>query len=126
MTAPTDDPLLLTLSTLERRLHDPSVRRDLAEVDRLLAGDFREFGKSGRVYDKAAILALLANQAPALIASDDFALTLIAPGAALLTYRSTSSGMTALRSSLWVHRDDRWQMLFHQGTHVAQAVENPL
>jgi len=25
----------------------------------------------------------------------------------------------SLRSSLWVRRDNRWQMVFHQGTRLA-------
>jgi hypothetical protein len=41
-----------------------------------------------------------------------------------VTYRavrrdeSDHSEVASLRSSLWVIRDGRWQMLFHQGTRV--------
>ncbi|WP_433984284.1 hypothetical protein RBB78_04370 [Tunturiibacter empetritectus] len=32
------------------------------------------------------------------------------------TYRATTSVAVSHRSSLWVFRDNRWQLLFHQGT----------
>ena len=55
---------------------------------------------------------------------DPTALTsLLAEDIALLIYRSTrtttlQAATRALRSSLWVHRDNRWQMIFHQGTPI--------
>lgn len=110
---------------LEKRLHDPAVRCNAAEVALLLADEFREFGKSGRVYDKAAMLQSLADEAPvpvqnplaqAPIESSGFVLVPVGAHAALLTYRSISAGTEALRSSLWIYRDARWQMLFNQGT----------
>jgi len=47
----------------------------------------------------------------------------LAEDIALLTYRSTrptalKTASQALRSSLWIYRDHRWQMLFHQGTPI--------
>ena len=111
----TDD-LLAQLTLLEKQLHEPEVRHNPAEVARLLADEFREFGSSGRVYDKAAVLNALAEETQAPIEADSFAAVRIAPGAALLTYRSARSGLRSLRSSLWVHREQRWQLLFHQGT----------
>jgi hypothetical protein len=119
--------LLDELTEIEQRLHDPGVRHNPAQVAHLLADEFREFGKSGRVYDKPAILRLLADEPPGQppIEASDFALTLVSADAALLTYRSTSAGAIALRSSLWIHRDGRWQMLFHQGTKSSAFPDEP-
>jgi hypothetical protein len=122
-----DTPLLDELTALEQLLHDPAARRNPTQVALLLADEFREFGKSGRVYDKPAILQLLADEPPGQppILADEFALTAVSTDAALLTYRSTSAGTTAVRSSLWVHRDGRWQMLFHQGTKSSPYPDEP-
>ena len=64
----------------------------------------------------------MANESAFDVRLTDFRLTPLAPDAALLNYRATdsSNGSATLRSSLWVHRDGRWQMLFHQGTLSAR------
>jgi glyoxylase I family protein len=46
---------------------------------------------------------------------EDFAVTRLAAGAALVTYRSRDP-RHARRSSIWVRRGGRWVMRFHQGT----------
>ena len=111
------------LRELEQRLLIGCVRKDAARVAALLADDFREFGSSGTVYSKTEILALLQAEEEIQVGMKDFACQPIAEDAALVTYRSErisgNNVMTAaLRSSLWVVRDARWQMLFHQGTPV--------
>lgn len=115
------------LQHLEERLLDPIVRSDAAQLDALLADDFREFGSSGRSYIKAEILAhLQAEPSDAVSLSlTDFAVHLLAPTIALVTYLSTrrdhATGATthALRSSLWTLQNDTWRMRFHQGTRTS-------
>jgi len=119
------------LEGLEVFLFDPVARRDIAAVSNLLADEFREFGSSGRIYTKLDILAELSVEQPVVITLTDFDCNLIAPTAALVTYKSLSSHdkrppTQALRSSLWVLRtagarpvkssEPSWQMVFHQGT----------
>lgn len=114
------------LFDLERQLMDPAFRRNREQVSALLAEDFREFGSSGRFWSRATILDLLASE-EAYTAPDieDFAIQQISPETALVTYRTLSAGAAwdapqlTLRSSLWVLRGNRWQMLFHQGTKVS-------
>jgi hypothetical protein len=118
--------LLETLRALEVALHQPSVRRDRGQLDRLLHPSFREFGRSGRTYDRAEMLAELPQeQQPAEIWSQDFTLQLLAEGSVLLTYRSANviaDGTLerhANRSSVWQLTSEGWRMLFHQGTATA-------
>jgi hypothetical protein len=90
-------------------------------VDRLLADDFMEIGRSGRLYDKAQILSALGAESGVLaVETDNFKFRPIADGVVLLTYftRTTddAGSYSALRSSIWKQIDGRWQMLFHQGT----------
>jgi hypothetical protein len=112
------------LRGLEEQLHQPSVRQSPETVDRLLADGYVEFGRSGRVYDKAEVMRHLAAEdagPAATITASEFALKSLAEDVVLLTYRSVRRGadgekLHALRSSIWTFRDGRWQMLFHQGT----------
>src|SRR5579871_1247823 len=111
------------LKSLEETLLDPAFRKNSEQVSALLTDDFLEFGSSGRIFDKAAILEEIRNEPPhpAAILSD-FAIRPLAPEVILVTYRTTrhdSSGQTirqARRSSIWVHHNGTWQITFHQGT----------
>jgi hypothetical protein len=112
-----------TLRRLEEQLMRPEVRRSPAEVGALLAEGFREFGSSGRSYDREQILEALLKESPRpeahAPAIEDFAARQLAPTVILVTYRSVRTAPVAsstLRSSIWASIDGRWQMLFHQGT----------
>lgn len=115
--------LLEELTTLERELHRTEVRRDRARLEKLLHPDFVEFGRSGAQYTRAEILNEFGpDSAPLSIHSEDFQLTVLGEGVALLTYRSAHIANDGtlhrytLRSSIWIHAGVGWQMRFHQGT----------
>ena len=57
-----------------------------------------------------------------------FKVRLIAPGAALTTWRvQRDDGIETLRSSVWqLQADGRWLMVFHQGTLAARDDEGTL
>ena len=111
---------------LEERLLDPEVRRSAREVGALLDDDFVEVGSSGRVYSKSSVLAALAEEATmgreTHFQLTDFSLRVLGPEAVLARYRvegedrSAAEPSHSLRSSVWVLRSGRWQLLFHQGT----------
>jgi hypothetical protein len=108
---------------LEQQLLQPSTRHDATALTSLLAEDFREFGRSGRIYTRQQIIDELAAESPHTIILSDPLCHQLADDIALLTYRSTrtialKTASHALRSSLWVYRDNRWQMIFHQGTPI--------
>jgi glyoxylase I family protein len=108
---------------LEQQLLQPSTRRNAAALTSLLAEDFREFGSSGRIYTRQQIIDALADESPRNITLSDPLCQQLTECAVLLTYRSTRTSTLnvasdALRSSLWIYRDQRWQMLFHQGTPI--------
>ena len=112
------------LRHLEETLLIPSVRKDQAHLSKLLAADFREIGSSGRLFSRSAILEELAGESSEReVALSEFACFMLSDTLALLTYKtvrhtSAAAPFTALRSSIWVLRDARWQILFHQGTRV--------
>ena len=115
--------LLAHLLQLERLLLQPETRRDVDDLTSLLAEDFREFGSSGRVFDRREIVDELAHEPPHLVTLSDPSLQQLGETVALLTYRSTrlaSAGLEiqANRSSVWVKRAYGWQIVFHQGTQA--------
>jgi len=120
---PPPEDLLGRLQALEVELHRPAVRGDARRLDALIHEEFQEFGRSGRAYSKADVVALLLSaKQHADIVSEGFSVRRLAAGVALLTYRSaqalpdgTLQGH-ALRSSIWQHSELGWQMSFHQGT----------
>jgi hypothetical protein len=109
---PTDE-----LIELEWALWRAETRFDDEFMERVLADDFGEFGRSGRVYTRADTRAVEGEAIDANLR--DVEVDLIAEDVALLTYVSEVQHEVldlANRSSLWVKRDGRWQLRFHQGT----------
>ena len=103
-------------SALARR--DPELLDgDATALAELIADDFFEFGASGRTWTAAEVRETLKTEAPRDVPMEDFAVTRIAVGVALVTYRSRDP-RHARRSSIWVRRGGRWVMRFHQGTLV--------
>lgn len=98
------------------------VRSSAESMGALLADEFIEFGSSGRILDRTAVLASISGNAACQFRVDSFAVRALAPGIALTTYRlsawtdSESQARVTLRSSVWVHRAGRWLLVFHQGT----------
>jgi hypothetical protein len=90
-------------------------------LDELIDEDFVEFGRSGRVWDRAAILDLLAGPPGRDVRIEDFALTRLGDDIVLATYSTTPN--PALRASLWIRQEGRWRIRFHQGT--PRAGEQP-
>ncbi len=120
--------LLTHLQSLESELHHPGVRCSRERLEVLLHPDFREVGRSGRQYTRAAVIAHLAAQEvqPDVVAGG-FAVQVLAPGVALLTYQSAhrqedgSLSHAARRSSVWLRTELGWQMVHHQGTPGPEA-----
>lgn len=115
------------LQSLELSFLDTNFRHSRNDIEPLIADDFLEFGSSGRSFDKAAVIDFLVNE-PDTIAQrtmSRFQAKELAPGVVLVTFRidqvrrDGTAAPSSLRSSLWRRNDDRWQLVFHQGTPVA-------
>jgi len=83
----------------------------------LIADDFLEFGASGRTWTAADVRNALATEPPRDVPMEDFAVSRLGVGVALVTYRSRDP-RHAKRTSIWVRRDGHWVMRFHQGTLI--------
>jgi hypothetical protein len=116
----------MELRALEERLAMPLPSETRESLGALLAPDFREFGSSGRIYDSSTTLDALTPGGRPRIVLEDFKAAIVADGAVLVTYLSRNAPgpgwkPPALRSSLWIRRAERWQLLFHQGTRLPHA-----
>ncbi len=107
---------------LEERLLQSDVRKSTQEVADLLADDFIEFGSSGCIFNKQQVIEALQQVTPAQRSLREFKALVLDPDIVLVTYQvvqysgSDDESTYSLRSSIWKLIDDRWQMVFHQGT----------
>ena len=92
------------------------------DFETVLSEDFREFGTSGRVYDKTKQLSFVNAKG---IADIPFIITnfhaeLLSENIAHVTYQteSKSDGSKSLRSSIWRYENAQWCLYFHQGTRT--------
>src|SRR5215510_15421687 len=119
--------LLAKLRELEVVLHQPGVRSDRAKLGELLHPQFREFGRSGAEYGREDVLREFEANPPSYeVWSQDFRIEELAPGVALVTYRSAHLRADGRldrytnRASVWQLTPSGWRMRFHQGTPTAE------
>ena len=113
------------IRALEEKLLSGDFRRDREAVAGLLAEDFREFGSSGRVWSKQEILDQLEAEESFEAQIENFEAVEFAAEAVLVTYKVTvrrsGAESASLRSSIWIKREGRWRILFHQGTATERS-----
>lgn len=119
----TGDPLTERLKLLEKKLLHPDVRKSPRELADLLSDDFVEFGSSGRKYGKQEVITGLMREPVQQMTLADFQARVLSPNVVLVTYRvlKSASEKFSLRSSIWRLSNDRWQIVFHQGTPTGPA-----
>jgi hypothetical protein len=108
------------LRRLEEELWREETRFDAARMRDLLAPDFFEFGRSGRVYRREDTLAIPRGPIDAALPLPGFRARALGPDVAQVTYDSavTYGGVVqhARRSSIWSRTAIGWVLRFHQGT----------
>lgn len=108
------------LTRLEECMWREETRFDLEFMERHLAPDFFEFGRSGRTYTRAQSLAVPRQATHAALPLPCLSIRLLDMDTAQLTYFSavTYDGVVehGRRSSIWSRTPSGWVMRFHQGT----------
>lgn len=111
------------LIRLEEAMWREETRFDMAFMERALAPDFFEFGRSGRTYTRQQILDLPREPIAAHLPLEDFRVRLLDANTAQLTYNSKVRYQDVMeygrRSSIWSRLGDSWVLRFHQGTPYA-------
>ncbi len=109
-----------TLERLEEELWREETRFDLHRMNELIADDFIEFGRSGRVYQRQDTFAVARQPIEAILPLPEFHVRLLDENIAQVTYNSavTSDSVVeyARRSSIWSRTASGWVLRFHQGT----------
>ncbi len=107
------------LYSLEERLLHPDREADRTTLVPLFAEEFKEFCASGRVFNRQQTIEVLLRSEARAATIHYFYVEQLAEHVALATYRTSTAMTVSHRSSLWIFRDDRWQLFFHQGTVAA-------
>ncbi|MDJ0593747.1 MAG: DUF4440 domain-containing protein [Pleurocapsa sp. MO_226.B13] len=109
-----------TLESLEEQLWCEATRFDRERMNEVIANDFWEFGRSGRVYQKQDILAVEPQTINVVFPLPEFKVRLLDENIAQVTYNSAVEydGVIeyARRSSIWSRTVSGWVLRFHQGT----------
>jgi hypothetical protein len=107
------------LYSFEERLLHPDRERDRSALIPLFAHEFKEFCISGRIFNRQQVIDALLKSEPRQATISNYYVESLAENVALATYRATTALVVSHRSSLWIYRDNRWQLFFHQGTMAA-------
>ncbi|MCM2432069.1 DUF4440 domain-containing protein [Agrobacterium rosae] len=114
---------------LEESLWIAETRFDVALMDKVLAKDFFEFGRSGRTYKRAEILveARPGQTIKATIPLLSFHGRQLSPDIVQATYVSEAVYGDVVewanRSSIWSREGNSWKLRFHQGTPVDKSAD---
>jgi ribonuclease HI len=100
---------------LERALLSDAVRSDPSRVAALLHPEWFEVDASGRIWNRAELLAAI-GPLPHPVDCEVIDAQHVTADEILLLWRSTGGGSSALRTSLWICDNGNWQQRFHQVT----------
>jgi hypothetical protein len=107
------------LYNLEERLLHPDREANRNALIPLFSEEFKEFCVSGRIFNRQQVIDALLKSEPRHAHIGNYFVAPLSEKVALATYRVTMGLMITHRSSLWIFRDNRWQLFFHQGTVAA-------
>jgi len=106
------------IKQLELSLLDSKVRQSKEQwnklINKLIADDFIEYGRSGKTYNKNDCFEIDENHRIAEVI--DFKIKELSKEVILASYKTTENGLVTMRSSIWKKFGDDWKMIFHKGT----------
>lgn len=108
------------LRKLEEELWIEDTRFDRPYMEKVMAPDFFEFGRSGRIHSRESCLSHERVPIDAVIPLKNLQVRLLTEDVAQVTYDSevTYDGVVekGRRSSIWTRSGEGWVLRFHQGT----------
>lgn len=111
----------------ENDLLDPEYCSDAERLNRIISPDFMEYGQSGTIYDREAVIRFLKTAGSRNIEICDFTIRCLGTSAAVAHYTAVNRGHDgqqgnaenrSLRTSVWVREGGDWKLFFHQGTSI--------
>ena len=110
------------LYKLEKKLLQTNTHQFSLEITDLLSEEFVEFGSSGSIYNKKQVIEYLKQDTGYTTNIENFDINILTENVILATYKAEKYNchkgdrIKSLRSSLWKFSNNRWQLIFHQGT----------
>lgn len=116
---------------MQRKIINQLIKQETQLLDRvesldvlsdLIDDEFVEIGSSALIYDKAEVVRWMTSGDQSVRTDAAFKARQLSKDIILLTYISSiqslpaSENKQAMRSSIWRLRNERWRMIFHQGT----------
>ena len=87
-----------------------------------LASDFFEFGRSGRMHTRDAVVSAARHVIGIVLPLRELGIRLLDENTAQITYisetESAAGRLLARRSSIWSKTSQGWKLRFHQGTPI--------
>ena len=110
------------IKELEELLLKPDIRKSAPDLSEILADDFIEVGSSGKVFTKKEIIKALQQEANLKLSLTGFKLKELSGDYFLATYKAikeeNGKKFYSLRSSIWMKKNEKYVMIFHQGTKI--------
>jgi hypothetical protein len=107
-----------TLERLEQELWYPDIENE--RLNELLAQDFFEFGRSGRIWYRKDTIATVPQTKDTVFPLPELHIRLLHENVAQITYDSAFAYNGVVqnthRSSIWSRTTNGWELRFHQGT----------
>ena len=108
------------LRALEEELWKAETRFNNKYMEKVFSPDLFEFGRSGRIHSREALLSVQGSEINARLPLEGLKVRQIEQNVAQVTYNShvEYDGIveSARRSSIWVCANGEWLLKFHQGT----------
>jgi hypothetical protein len=118
------DDVIEELIAREPIFHRLELGTSRADFERLTAPDFWEVGASGRIYGREVVWETLEKRYAHPVddpwETSDFRCRELAQGTYLLTYTLAQGERLTRRMTIWQRHAGGWQILYHQGTVIAQ------
>lgn len=117
-----------TIYNLEDQLLQYEIRSNESELDYLISDKFIEYGSSGKIYTKNDIIQMLVDSNIEQYLIYDFSIRKMGDNYVQSLYKTKKeigdgTYMYSLRSSIWENQNNRWQIIFHQGTKFNKNVD---
>jgi hypothetical protein len=110
------------LYELEAELQQQDARKNPSRLAALISDDFIEISASGKKWTKQDAIEALHSEHFTVRNISDFNVRLLGQNVALVTYHchrhavDNVAAADSLRSSVWIHSNGQWRLVFHQGT----------
>lgn len=127
VTQPEHSAVLQELMQREPLFHRPELGTTREDFEKMTAPTFWEVGASGRRYSRPFVLDTLEkryeNPSEDVWELDDVHCAKIAADNYLLTYTLIQGERVTRRATIWRRAAEGWQVVYHQGTVVAETIE---